>query len=219
MPRRQARPTEPPPERIHTSRDRPACSMSTTVTVDPRAVNGQFVRLGASQSRPERRSNSGQPILKSIQMALEPHSDLVLRVGWSYGDSNPRPLACHPAAARPPEYLSAGHRPPGSTRVHSGPPASGPVAVLSCCTPAGPADRACHEPQQPRDQPHPGLRRPRRRGSESGIGQAYTRKPPGSWRSFGPLSLPSLARFLMPYVSATVADAVPKTGQHLILPN
>jgi hypothetical protein len=30
---------------------------------------------------------------------------------WSYGDSNPRPLACHPAAARLPASIPAGRRP------------------------------------------------------------------------------------------------------------
>src|ERR1017187_9113117 len=36
---------------------------------------------------------------------------------WSYGDSNPRPLACHPAATRPPECVAAGHRPGECTQV------------------------------------------------------------------------------------------------------
>ena len=40
---------------------------------------------------------------------------------WSYGDSNPRPLACHPAATRPPECIGAGHRPRTSARVHRNP--------------------------------------------------------------------------------------------------
>src|ERR1035438_2514326 len=40
---------------------------------------------------------------------------------WSYGDSNPRPLACHPAATRPPECVAAGHRPGECTRVHPRP--------------------------------------------------------------------------------------------------
>ena len=40
---------------------------------------------------------------------------------WSYGDSNPRPLACHPAATRPPACIGAGHRPRTSARVHRNP--------------------------------------------------------------------------------------------------
>ena len=31
-------------------------------------------------------------------------------LGWSYGDSNPRPLACHTTAPRPPQSICAGHR-------------------------------------------------------------------------------------------------------------
>ena len=42
-------------------------------------------------------------------------------LGWSYGDSNPRPLACHTAATRPPASIAAGHRPRGSARVPRNP--------------------------------------------------------------------------------------------------
>src|ERR1022692_2618458 len=70
-----------------------ACSTSTTVTVGQRAINSQSVRRTASQSRPERRSNDGQPILKPVQITRKPHPDLQFLVG--NGDSNPRPLACH----------------------------------------------------------------------------------------------------------------------------
>jgi hypothetical protein len=41
--------------------------------------------------------------------------------GWSYGDSNPGPLACHPAAGRPPQSICAGHRPTTSARVPRNP--------------------------------------------------------------------------------------------------
>jgi hypothetical protein len=37
---------------------------------------------------------------------------------WSYGDSNPRPLACHSVAPRPQQYICAGHSPGASARVH-----------------------------------------------------------------------------------------------------
>jgi len=40
---------------------------------------------------------------------------------WSYGDSNPWPLACHQQAPRPPECIRAGHRPRASPRVCLGP--------------------------------------------------------------------------------------------------
>jgi hypothetical protein len=36
---------------------------------------------------------------------------------WSYGDSNPRPLACHHQAAHPPPSITAGHRPRTSAPV------------------------------------------------------------------------------------------------------
>jgi hypothetical protein len=48
-------------------------------------------------------------------------SDYVSELQWSYGDSNPRPLACHPAATRPPACIGAGHRPRTSARVHRNP--------------------------------------------------------------------------------------------------
>jgi hypothetical protein len=40
---------------------------------------------------------------------------------WSYGDSNPRPLACHQQAGHPPESITAGHRPCGYPGVHRNP--------------------------------------------------------------------------------------------------
>ena len=40
---------------------------------------------------------------------------------WSYGDSNPGPLACHQQAARPPQYFCAGHRPRKYAPVPSSP--------------------------------------------------------------------------------------------------
>src|ERR1017187_7452985 len=66
------------------------CSTSTTVTVGQRAINSQSVRRTASQSRPERRSNDGRPILNPVQMTRKPHPELLFLVG--YGDSSPRPL-------------------------------------------------------------------------------------------------------------------------------
>jgi len=44
-----------------------------------------------------------------------------VRAAWSYGDSNPGPLACHPAAGRPPPSICAGHRPRTSPRVPRNP--------------------------------------------------------------------------------------------------
>src|ERR1019366_8191672 len=92
----------------------PACSTSTAVTAGQGAINSQFVRLTASQSRPERRSNDGQAILEPVQIAWK--CTLTWYYEWSYGDSNPRPLACHPVATRPPECVAAGHRPESAPR-------------------------------------------------------------------------------------------------------
>ena len=93
----------------------PACSTTTTFMADQRAIKSQSVRLTASQSRPERRSNDGQPILEPNHMSPEPRSDLVLRVElWGF---EPQTSCMHPAATRPPEYAAAGHRPPASLQV------------------------------------------------------------------------------------------------------
>jgi hypothetical protein len=48
-------------------------------------------------------------------------SNLSVLPGWSYGDSNPGPLACHQQAARPPVSVLAGHRPRACAPVRSGP--------------------------------------------------------------------------------------------------
>jgi hypothetical protein len=40
---------------------------------------------------------------------------------WSYGDSNPRPLACHQQAAHPQKSIRAGHRPQPCTGVRDRP--------------------------------------------------------------------------------------------------
>jgi hypothetical protein len=40
---------------------------------------------------------------------------------WSYGDSNPGPLACHYRAEHPPASVPAGHRPGACTAAHAGP--------------------------------------------------------------------------------------------------
>jgi hypothetical protein len=40
---------------------------------------------------------------------------------WSYGDSNPRPLACHHRAGHPPGSVPAGHRPGACTAARAGP--------------------------------------------------------------------------------------------------
>src|ERR1019366_7840930 len=52
---------EPPPDGAP-----PACSTSTAVTPVRRAIESQSVRLSASESRPPRRSNHGQTILRPI---------------------------------------------------------------------------------------------------------------------------------------------------------
>jgi hypothetical protein len=42
-------------------------------------------------------------------------------LGWSYGDSNSGPLACHQQATHPPEYVAAGHRPAACMPIRSRP--------------------------------------------------------------------------------------------------
>ena len=75
---------------------------------------------------------------------------------WSYGDSNPRPLACHQQAGRPPEYIRAGHRPEQCTGVRRCPPrlryfravllASRHALAAGCLSPLNSRCRDCAEP-------------------------------------------------------------------------
>jgi len=65
--------------------DPAACSTNTTVMPTQHAGQEQSVRLSANQTRPPRRSNDGQAILKAIQLGLETCSDLVFRVElWGF---------------------------------------------------------------------------------------------------------------------------------------
>ena len=67
------------------ARGQPACSTTTTVLADQSAIKSQSMRLAASQSCPERRSNDGQPILESIRMTPEPPSELEFLVElWGF---------------------------------------------------------------------------------------------------------------------------------------
>ena len=59
--------------------------------------------------------------------------NLCFDLRWSYGDSNPTPLACNQQATRPPTSIPAGP----SLSVHPQPPESRHVAVLSCCIALG----------------------------------------------------------------------------------
>jgi hypothetical protein len=64
---------------------------------------------------------------------------------WSYGDSNPRPLACHQQAGHPPQSICAAHRPRTCMRVRPDPgrlryfPAVliSPARMLTAPQPAG----------------------------------------------------------------------------------
>ena len=85
--------------------------------------------LRDSDSRSERRSNGGQAILEPILMAPDLRSDLVFLVElWGFEPQT----SCMPSSGNPSTRVSLCRSPP--SRVHSGPPASRPVAVLSCCT-------------------------------------------------------------------------------------
>src|ERR1019366_965502 len=67
------------------AREQPACSTTTTVMADQSAIKSQSVRLTASQSCPERRSDDGQPILEPIRMAPKSRSDLGFLVDlWGF---------------------------------------------------------------------------------------------------------------------------------------
>src|SRR6266851_3238892 len=54
--------------------------------------------------------------------------------------------SCMPSSGNPSTRVYSRRSP--SSHVHSGPPASGPVAVLSCCTAAVPANRTSHAPSR-----------------------------------------------------------------------
>ncbi len=47
--------------------------------------------------------------------------NIIFDLRWSYGYSNPGPLACHHQAAHPPESIPAGHRPCTYPTVHRNP--------------------------------------------------------------------------------------------------
>ena len=52
-----------------------------------------------------------------------------------YGDSSPRPLACHQQATHPPQYICAGHRPAACTPVR---PSPGQLRYFRAVLPADP---------------------------------------------------------------------------------
>jgi hypothetical protein len=95
------------------------------------------VRFSASYRCPERRSNDGQRILKPARVIPESHSDLEFPVElWGFEPQT----SCMPSSGNPSTRVSLCRSP--SRSVHPGPPASGPVAVLSCCT------TRCHLPRE-----------------------------------------------------------------------
>jgi hypothetical protein len=63
--------------------------------------NGWTPRPSGDSGDPEKRS----PGPRSWPLTWENSGQ------WSYGDSNPRPLACHQRADRPPQSIAAGHHP------------------------------------------------------------------------------------------------------------
>jgi hypothetical protein len=72
-------------------------------------------RYSARRPDPNRRAAVDMRALlyfAAVQRRKYPAKISIYRPGlWSYGDSNPRPLACHQHAGHPPEYIRAGHRP------------------------------------------------------------------------------------------------------------
>ena len=74
-------------------------------------------------------SNDGQPILKLIQRVPGSYSDLGFLVElWGFEPQT----SCMPSSGNPSTGVCSRRSP--SRRVHPRPPASRPVAVLSCCT-------------------------------------------------------------------------------------
>ena len=97
---------------------------------------------------------------------------------WSYGDSNPGPLACHPAAGRPPSSICAGHRPMASPPV----PRNPRRLLYFPAVPVSPARMLLAAANQPtRDQPGP---------PENTTGRAS--REPGSGRDRQGPTIPSL---------------------------
>jgi hypothetical protein len=144
------------------------------------------VHLSAGQRRPEQRSNDGQAILELSQMGQKSRPDLVFLVElWGFEPQT----SCMPSSGNPSTLVHTCRSP--SSHVHSSPPASAPVAVLSCCTaPYWPTEPVT--PLQARDQPEPrtilplavpappGIRQRPPRASESHAFRAAARPLPHS---------------------------------------
>ena len=73
--------------------DRAACSSSAAYTLTRRAIEGPCVPPDAANPRPERRSDDGQTIF--TRSLVSGNNALTWKFAWSYGESNPGPLACH----------------------------------------------------------------------------------------------------------------------------
>jgi hypothetical protein len=104
-----------PEEHIHLPHEMPACSTSTTVTADHRVINSQFMWLSVIPSRPERRSDDGQPILEPVQMDPEPYPDLVLWVElWGF-EPQTSCMPCGNCQSIPVRQGRTGSLPPAAT--------------------------------------------------------------------------------------------------------
>jgi hypothetical protein len=105
------------------------CSTAPVIAGARGAICGQIMALDVHSSRPERRSDDGQTILKA---ALE---------GWKLGSHlgklvelrgfEPR-TSCMPSAGSTSTAVHLCRSPSQAVRIS--PPGSRPVAVLSCCT-------------------------------------------------------------------------------------
>jgi hypothetical protein len=76
-----------------------ACSTTEAGSLAQPAAQCQSGWLAVQRKCPERRSNDGQAILEGRPDGRKPC--LTWASVWSYGDPNPRPLACHESLARP----------------------------------------------------------------------------------------------------------------------
>ena len=107
------------------------CSASRTSSPGAHVIWRRSVRLDAGKQRPERRSDDGQTILRSIQMGR--NRILTWHFMWSYGDSNPGP-SCMPSAGSTSTAVPLCRSPSQSVRtipVRSAPVADFPAVPVS----------------------------------------------------------------------------------------
>ena len=109
------------------------CSTAPVIAGARGAICGQIMALDVHSSRPERRSDDGQTILKAALAGWKLRSHLGKLV--ELRGFEPR-TSCMPSAGSTSARVHPRRSP--SRNVRTSPPESGPVAVLSCCTALSP---------------------------------------------------------------------------------